>query len=328
MRLLARTLAVPALAFALALVLLVTTASGTDAGLAYAVGLTLVALGVAVGARHGRAVATTGLVLVAVTAITRVVVIGVTERSTSRWVNRLVDEQDLAVNGARALRWTAFRGDPDVAAVPEAMRRAYQRMRLAEGSVASPVAATYLGLERRGASDTIELGDVSRSAGVLVFLHGYGGSFTLPCWVVARAAADAGFATVCPATRPVGDWWSPEGEGIVRDTLRRLETSGVRRIVLAGLSNGGVGASLIAPHLRGRLAGVIVISGASSDAAPPGVPVLALQGELDAQIPASVVRAYAHGAGALYVPLDAGHFALLMREKTASDAIAAFLRRT
>jgi hypothetical protein len=243
----------------------------------------------------------------------------------TRWVNLLVDEESLAVAGAHALQWTSFVRDPDVPALPGVMARAYDRMRAAVGSVPSPFVATYLGLERPGEEDTLVIGDPGTSEGVVVFLHGYAGSFTLPCWVVADAAKDAGFATVCPATRWVGDWWSPAGEATLRATVERLHRSGVRRVVLAGLSNGGVGASLLAPRMRGTFDGLILLSGASPDAASPGVPVLAVQGVKDAQIPAEVVRAYAARVHGRYVPLAAGHFALLMEETQAHGAIASFL---
>ena len=69
-----------------------------------------------------------------------------------------------------------------------------------------------------------------------------------------------------------------------------------------------------------------MISGASPDAGAPGVPVLAIQGVHDSQIPASVVHAYAGRVSGRYVSLDAGHFAMLVREKEAMAALTSFLR--
>jgi pimeloyl-ACP methyl ester carboxylesterase len=73
---------------------------------------------------------------------------------------------------------------------------------------------------------------------------------------------------------------------------------------------------------------VVLVSGASPDeaAVSPGVPVLAIQGVHDSQISASVVRAYADRVGARYVSLDAGHFAMLVREREAMGAVTEFLR--
>lgn len=319
-----------------ALFLFVVTAPPTVSGLSYVIGALLLVMGGLVS-RPGlaRRLALAGSLLVVGTAATRVVSasqgvhVGMSAGATSptsRWVDRLLDEEDLSVNAARALQWTGFVRDPDVPELANAMRAGYSRMRTREGSTPSPVVATYLGLERPGASDTLVIGDTRASAGVLIFLHGFAGSFTLPCWVVAQAAADAGFATVCPSTRWVGDWWTAEGEATLRETLTAVRRDGAKRVVLAGLSNGAIGASLVAPRLRGEVDGLILISGASPDADAPGMPVLVIQGEHDAQIPAYLVHAYAERVAGRYLSLDAGHFALLVREGAASHAISAFLR--
>jgi hypothetical protein len=46
----------------------------------------------------------------------------------------------------------------------------------------------------------------------------------------------------------------------------------------------------------------------------------------DSQIPAYVVRAYAGRVGGRHVSLDAGHFAMLVRETSAMGALTSFLR--
>jgi hypothetical protein len=334
MRMAARVFAVLLFLPAVALLAIVVTGPPSLSGLAYSVGaLALVIAGLR-KTRRSPHLASLGLLLLVGTAALRIatashgknVQMSTPGGASSRWVDRLLDEEDLSVNAARALRWTGFVRDPDVPDLAPVMQRAYDRMRGAEGATPSPVVATCAGLEAPGQDDVIEVGDVEHSAGVVVFLHGFAGSFTLPCWVVSQAAADAGFATVCPATRWVGDWWSPAGERALRETIGSLQRRGAHRIVLAGLSNGGVGASRLAPHLRGILDSLILISGAASDASSPGVPALAIQGERDAQIPAWLVRAYAERVGGRYLSLDAGHFALLAREEEAHAAITTFLR--
>jgi hypothetical protein len=335
MRLLVRLLALPVVVAALALLAFVATGAASLSGLGYASSLVLVTVSAMFeSARVRRRLVLSGLALLVATAGFRVAFaehgrhlrMRTPSEARARWVNRLLDEADLAVNASRALAWVRLVPDPDVPELAEVMRDAYARMRAAEGWTPSPVVATYAGLEGPWHDDTLEIGDVEGGAGVVVFLHGYAGSFTLPCWVVSLAASDAGFATVCPATRWVGDWWSAAGEATVRETVGRLRARGVRRIVLAGLSNGGVGASLLASRMRGTFDGLVVISGASPEAASPHVAVLALQGTHDAQMPAAVVRAYAARVGGRYLPLDAGHFALLVREAEARGAITSFLR--
>ncbi len=335
MRLLARLLALPALVAAVAFFAFVATGARSLSGLGYSGSLVLLAGAAMFGSpRARRGVALSGVALFATTAGLRLafaehgrhIRMITPSNGRARWVNRLVDEADLAVNAARALARVPLVPDPDVPLLAGVMRDAYARMRDAEGATPSPVVATYSGLEAPGQCDVLELGDIEGSTGVVVFLHGYAGSFTLPCWVVSLAAADAGFATVCPATRWVGDWWSADGEATLRETVGRLHARGVRRIVLAGLSNGGVGASLLAARMRGTFDGLIVISGASPAALLPHAPVLAVQGAHDAQISASVVRAYAARVGGQYISLDSGHFALLLREEDARRAITSFLR--
>ncbi len=336
--LLSRILSTLLLVAALALFLLICTAPPSPSGVGYAASfLLLAAAGVLSHPLGRRRVRVGACALAAATIAMRLVVASgggatVVHMSTprmeggARWLDRVIDEEDLSVNASRALAWTHFVRDPDVPELAPVMSASYSRMRRAVGPTPSPVLATYAGLERPGADDRIEVGDVAASKGVVLFLHGFAGSFTLPCWVVSRAATTAGFATVCPSTRWVGDWWSPEGEETLRETIAELRRRGARRFVLAGLSNGGIGASLLAPRLRGSFEGLVLISGASPEAQAPSVPTLVIQGERDAQISADLVRAYALRVGARYHPLDAGHFAMLLRQDDVVATVAAFLR--
>ena len=317
-----------------ALLALELTAPGTWSGIAYALALGLLSFApVMTGRKPARSLALGGAALLLGTVALRLATgaggddlqMRTGTAAGSRWVNRIVDEKDLSVNAARTIRATHFMGDPDVAKLPEAMEDAYERMRAAEGDVPSPVLATYLGLQSQDAYDDVEIGDVGRANGVLVFLHGSAGSFTLPCWEVSQAATRANLATVCPSTGWAGDWWSAQGEAIVRATVADLRARGVKHLVLAGLSNGAIGASRLLPRMPGTFEGFIAISGAAPDAPPAGIPVLALQGRNDAQVSASIVHAYCTRSGGHYVEYDGGHFALLLHEKEAVDVMASWL---
>ena len=112
----------------------------------------------------------------------------------------------------------------------------------------------------------------------------------------------------------------------MRDAIAALESEGMHHIVLAGLSNGGVGAARLAPKLRGTIDGLVLISGASP-AASPGVPVLVLQGARDAMMPASVAQSYATAHGGSYVELNGGHFALLLEREKAMAALGGWLTK-
>lgn len=312
----------------------VLTGPGTWSGMAYALALlTLTIAGASLGKRWAPRLAGAGAVLLVLTVVVRV---GSAARGDSltmrtgtapgaRVVDRLLDEEDLSVSAARTIQLTHFMHDPDVEVLPGEMSAGYRRMRAEQGDFPSPVVATYLGLQSRAAYDDLEIGDVDAASGVVIFLHGWAGSFSLPCWEVSRAAARVGMATVCPATRWVGDWWSPEGEAILRSVVTDLHARGQKHLVLAGLSNGGIGGSLLVTRFPGTFEGFVAISGASPQAAAAGVPLLCVQGKRDAQIPASIVAAYAARSGGKYVELDAGHFVLLLKEDAVVDAIANFL---
>ena len=243
---------------------------------------------------------------------------------SQRLVDRLVDERDLSVNAARAMAWTGAFHDPDLPELSAAMRSAYDDMARDQPDAASPVLATYLGLERPKASDTIEIPAAGATDGAVIFLHGYAGNFTMSCWLFANAARRAHMTTVCPSTRWVGDWWSADGEATVRATLAVLRARGMRRVYLAGLSNGAIGASLLATRVSG-FAGLVLVSGAAPEASAPGIPTLVVQGRDDGQIPASLVHGYAERAGARYVEVDAGHFAMLTRRARVEGEISAWL---
>jgi pimeloyl-ACP methyl ester carboxylesterase len=247
---------------------------------------------------------------------------------SSRWVGRLLDEQDVSLAGTYVVsRW--WRLPPgERSGLAPATRAAYVEMRDDLGTTPSPSLDTALGRQVPGAFDTIvvwrEAG--SRAEAAVVFLHGYGGSFTLECWLVARAADAIGAITACPATDRRGRWSDPEGEQTLRATLHYLHCRGVRRVYLAGLSNGALGASRLAPRFASSLAGLILISGAPSEGATAGLPALVVQGEHDPMASTPAARAFATRNHARYAGFDAGHFVLLTHRERARTAIGDWLR--
>ncbi len=304
------------------LALFVLSEPPSASGASYVIGAIVLAASLVLR-RHARRVAFAGAALVVVPMCVRIA--GTKKCGDVRAIDRVIDERDLAVNASRALAWTHFIRDPDVPLLPDAMRDAYDEMKKEEGDLPSPVVATYLGLERPGASDAIEFTHAEGARDAVIFLHGYAGNFTLSCWLFARAA---NMTTVCPSTRWIGDWWTPDGEAIVRAEIASLEQRGFKNIFLAGLSNGAIGASRLAPKLSEKIAGLVLVSGAASDARAPNVPTLVIQGRKDAQIPAPIVHAYAARTNARYVELDAGHFALLVDHEEATAAVRDWLRST
>lgn len=239
-------------------------------------------------------------------------------------IERAVDEGALAVAGAAALVAAgAFHPDESSEFVP-ALRSAYARMRAEEGVAPVPLrsrlggGSTALVVEPRDGTAAPQVG--------VVFLHGFAGAFSLMCWEIARAADAVSAVTVCPSAGFRGAWWTRQGERRAREAIAYLRARGVRRIYLAGLSNGGIGASLLAPRLARRIDGLILVSGVSSRARPI-VPTLVVHGTRDHMTPAAPARAFARRAPrrVRYVPLDATHFMLVEREDEVRAAIGDWL---
>ena len=236
------------------------------------------------------------------------------------------NEAGIALLGTRVLVSQGMLHDPDAPRVEAAMRAAYDRMRADEDDATSPVVLASAPLT----SDTQDLltyqprgarGDLA-----VIFLHGYGGRFALPCWQVARVAAKHGAMTACPDAGTDGAWWSSEGERTLRTTVQALKTAGAKRIVLMGLSNGGIGATRLSPKMRGTFAGLVLFSAADPSAPSSGVPTLVLHGRRDAMVSQDSSRIYARANGARFVDLPSGHFAMMLDAATVDPEVDRFLR--
>ncbi|QRN93685.1 alpha/beta hydrolase [Archangium violaceum] len=250
----------------------------------------------------------------------------------TRLTNRLVEERDGTLLAAHVLLLSGRLPRSDTRDFIPALESAFARLREAEGPVATPAIATWLGLQSPESFDTLVIppeGGASPEVAV-VMLHGYTGNFAVYCWEMARAARAISALTVCPSVGPMGDWWSRQGEETLERTYAWLARRGVRRVYLGGLSNGGVGASVLAgraAHPGLELRGLVLISGATTKAPTPRVPVLLVQGQHDSMMPARLMRELARRAGhlATYVEVDSGHFAFLDRHETCGKAIASWL---
>jgi pimeloyl-ACP methyl ester carboxylesterase len=310
-------------------------------GWGYAVGAAFTAAGLlSMPWRRRRGLTRAGLGLMLLVASARLVFAGGDGLDTlrlpsgdSRLINRLVAERDGTLLAAHMLLLTGQLPRSDARDFLPALDAAFDRIDGAAGPFATPAAATWLGLQSPEDFDMVVIppeGPNPPEAAV-VALHGYTGNFAVYCWQLSRAARAISALTVCPSVGPLGDWWSRQGEETLKNTLAWLERRGIRRVYLAGLSNGGVGASVLAgrlAHSTPELRGLLLISGASRVAEAPRVPVLLVQGQHDSMFPARRMRAFAERAGKLAtsVEIDSGHFAFLDHAEECERAIASWLR--
>jgi hypothetical protein len=228
----------------------------TLSGALYLLGALLIAAGAMTAPwrrKRCRGVTRAGLVLILLVACTRlfvsvrgttVTLLTLPGGQNTRWLDRLVHERDGALFGVQLgyLTGTAISPGDHEGLVP-ALRAAYNAMEEAGGTTSSPFLSTYLGRQHPGSFDMVLIepasGEPARTA--VVFLHGLTGNFTVQGWLVAQAAGRIGAVTVCPSVSWRGDWWTEEGRQTVRNTLDYLHSRGVKRVYLAGLSNGAVG---------------------------------------------------------------------------------------
>lgn len=317
--------------------LLVVTGGTTWSAVAYVIALGMVVAGGMTlpfpeqPFRRRRGLTRLGLAGLLAVAVVRILTVGedakmrVTDGdgASARWISRVVDESDVAISASRALFAIGMLHD-DAGEVTSAMRTEYARMHREHGAVASPFLATHLGLQHASEFDLVVFEPEGARRGAVVFLHGSGGNFELPCWQVARAVASLGLATACPSTRWYADWESEDGEATLRRTLALLRARGIETFVLAGLSAGGYGASLLAPRTK-DFVGLVLLSGATADAPAAGVPTLVIQGRSDTMVRPVDPATYAERNDARYVDIDAGHFALLVRSERVEREIREFV---
>jgi hypothetical protein len=254
----------------------------------------------------------------------RLVLTSLPSQSGSHWLNRIFNEQDVVLFGARVGLQLGLISSAENNGLIPALVETYGQMR--EMTPLSPFLVTYLNQQHPSAFDAViaEAAEDMQPKRGIIFLHGYGGNFTLQCWLMAHAGERIGAITVCPSTGPSGDWWSPQGTVILHQTLTYLQQRGVEQIYLAGLSNGGIGASRLAQRFESDLAGLILISGADPDAPITRLPVLVVQGKYDERIPMEVAERYvtAAGAASTYLLLEGDHFVLLRQADRVQGAIA------
>ena len=250
-------------------------------------------------------------------------------QSGPRVLNRIFNEQDIVLFGAQLAPYFGAISPSEQISLDLKFGEAFKEMSQEGVTSLSPFLTTYL---NRQHPDEFDVVIAEPRSGVppkrsILFLHGFGGNFTVQCWLIARAGNQLDALTVCPSTRVNGDWWSPAGEATLQETLTYLEQRGIERIYLAGLSNGAIGASRLAEKFENRLTGLILISGADPSGTITELPVLVLHGKYDERIPVDMMEGYVSAAGphAAYHLFEGDHFLLLKQADEVQEVILNWL---
>lgn len=127
---------------------------------------------------------------------------------------------------------------------------------------------------------------------LVIILHGAGsdGKSTLTRWI---KRLDGEFIIACPSY-PMGAWWSFRAEAMVLNLIQHLRSQypvDANRVLLAGMSNGAVGAYMIGMFYPDYFAGIVPIAGAISERYMHflvnlvNTPLYSIQGEFDPIFP-------------------------------------------
>ena len=262
---------------------------------------------------------------------TRMNLITLPGSSGPRLLNRILNEQDVVLFGAQITPYLGAISSSEKQSLDVKFSQAFHEMNVQGVTPLSPFLTTYLNQQNPTNFDIVIAEPDSGTPPKIgiIFLHGFGGNFTVQCWLIATAGDYINAVTVCPSTDPGGSWWNSKGQSILQETLIYLQQRGVERIYLAGLSNGAIGASRLADQLKNELKGLILISGADPNAAITELPVLVLHGKYDERIPVSIMEGYASAAGpnATYHLLEGDHFLLLKQVDQVQKVIIDWLRQ-
>lgn len=248
--------------------------------------------------------------------------------SGPRLLNRILNEQDIVLFGARIAPYLGAISQAEKNSLDTRFSQTFREMKLQGVTPLSPFLTTYLNQQHPNTFDAIlaEPDSGTRPTTGIIFLHGFGGNFTLQCWLIARAGYHIDAITVCPSTGPSGVWWNSEGQSILEETFTYLHQRGVERIYLAGLSNGGIGATRLADPFKKDLVGLILISGADPNATITELPVLILHGKYDERIRVSLMEQYAAaGTNATYQLFEGDHFLLLKQADQVQEVMIDWL---
>lgn len=326
--------------FWIATAYLVVTGSPSWSAIAYVIALGVMLVGLLTmpfpnqSFRRPRGITRAGAVLFVVVGLVHAVSVGtgrsmhVTDENgkRARIAARFFEESDVNLAMTRALFGIGLLHN-DAEETPRAMRNAYEEMTREQGHLASPLVPTHLGLQSASGFDLviIDREDGPLTDAAVIFLHGSAGNYDLPCWQLGKAVRSLGVTTACPSNAWQPAWASEDGRATIDQTIALLRARGLQRFVLAGLSMGGYGSSMVAPKMQGTFAGLLLLSGADPDAEPAGIPTLVIHGTHDTMADFSDAQHYVKHTNARFIEVDAGHFAFMVRYEPIARDIRSFV---
>lgn len=246
--------------------------------------------------------------------------------SASRW-QRLIRERDAAIIGSGMLYHSGLITAYEYDELIPSLATVYDELDQDDPLLVSPIIRTGLGLQEAERSDAFLHVEGDGTMWV-VFLHGMFGNNVSGCWVIAQAAAQSGWSTMCPSTDITGRWDLADGPTIVHAAIENVRSRGAQRLVLAGFSNGGFGASRLAEQLCRELDGLILMSGVDSSMPPTSLPTLIVYGENEASFSANRLEDLTEALpnGELVVLENADHMLLVKRCDDITPILTSFLR--
>lgn len=250
--------------------------------------------------------------------------------SEGRWINRLAEEADLGPMMVTAFGdFGAFRGD-DVKHVRPYLKLSYRRLRgdLDFAPVPSTVGANILGMTSPAAIETLVFNPPAqgRADRAIIFMHGAGPLFKLPCWMLARRMPDA--MIVCPSVGLRGEWTHPDAAATFQTVLSwtRERSSAVYAV---GWGTGGHGLlRLLNTNALGHVSGMVLVSGYDEnyfdDVRRSGLPILIVRGEQDNRTPAFRVEGLAGLGRVRNLEMAGDYFVFYEQEEVVLEELDSF----
>lgn len=247
-----------------------------------------------------------------------------------RWIGRLGEEADLGPMMVTAFGdFGAFRGE-DVAHARPFLKQDYRRMGgdTDFAPVPSTLAANMLGLTSPAGIETLVFNPPAegRAERAIIFLHGAGPLYKLPCWMLARRMPDA--MIVCPTVGLRGEWAHPDSAATFQTVLSWTRERAAA-VYAVGWGTGGHGLlHMLNANALGHVSGMVLVSGYDEnyfdDVRRSGLPILILHGEQDNRTPAFRVDGLAGLDRVRNLEMPGDYFVFYEQEEVVLEEVDSF----